>query len=55
MAAGLGRPAGCSDDTKDLESLAVLVGFNKSTVEEDLQAAIREAKTRYTSEVSVYA
>ena len=54
LAAGLGRPVGYAEDAKELETLAVLVGFNQAGVAAELQTIIRQTKTRFTSEVGAY-
>jgi HD-like signal output (HDOD) protein len=55
LASGLGRPDGYSEDLKELDTLAALVGFNQATLQTDLQTSMRETKTRFASEVGVYA
>jgi HD-like signal output (HDOD) protein len=54
LASGLGRPVGYPEEDKQMKALAPLVGFNKDSLDDDLQNAIRETKMRFSSEVGVY-
>jgi HD-like signal output (HDOD) protein len=56
LALGFGRPDGYSAEQNDeLETLAAAVGFNKASLQVDLQEAMSETKTRFASEAGAYA
>ncbi len=57
LASGIGRPDGwySVEMEKELHTLAALVGFNPATLPTDLQATMRQTKTRFASEVGAHA
>lgn len=55
MYTGYGRPEGYSANLDEVNQLAVIVGFDESTLQSDLQTVMDETKSRFASESSVYA
>lgn len=55
MTSGFGCPEGYSADTEEMNTLAGMMGFDESTREADLKAAVEDTKTRFSAEASVYA
>jgi HD-like signal output (HDOD) protein len=55
LALGFGRPEGYTEEVERLDKLALFVGFNEATLQADLQIAMADIKTRFSSELSAFA